>query len=164
MSAPNPSYLPDPEPTVTVDNLTFCYGSNRVLHGLSFALGKGDVVGLLGPNGAGKSTTIKVLTGVLPPDEGSVRVADYSMPGEAHGDAGRFRVPNSAKPETGCGATIPRLRPTENGVDRNRHEVHIYNGGRHLVVDGVHDRLRAGNGGRGRQGPGSMAWVLEIPS
>ena len=83
MSTPNPSYLPDPEPTVAVDGLTFSYGSTRVLHGLSFALGKGDVVGLLGPNGAGKSTTIKVLTGILPPDGGSVRVAGYSMPGQA---------------------------------------------------------------------------------
>ena len=73
---------PDHQLTVSVDNLTFSYGSNRVLHGLSFALGKGDVVGLLGPNGAGKSTTIKVLTGILPPAGGSVRVAGYSMPGE----------------------------------------------------------------------------------
>lgn len=83
MSTPNPSYTFDPDPTVAVDGLTFSYGSNRVLHGLSFALGKGEVVGLLGPNGAGKSTTIKVLTGILPPDGGSVRVAGYSMPGEA---------------------------------------------------------------------------------
>ena len=68
---------------VTVDELTFSYGSSQVLHEISFALGKGEVVGLLGPNGAGKSTTIKVLTGILPPGGGSVRVAGYSMPIEA---------------------------------------------------------------------------------
>ena len=68
---------------VTVDALTFSYGIRQVLHGISFALGRGEVVGLLGPNGAGKSTTIKVLTGILPPGGGAVRVAGYSMPTEA---------------------------------------------------------------------------------
>ncbi len=47
-----------PDSVVTVEGLTFSYGSRQVLHGISFALGRGEVVGLLGPNGAGKSTTI----------------------------------------------------------------------------------------------------------
>jgi len=70
-----------PDSVVTVEGLTFSYASRQVLHGISFALGRGEVVGLLGPNGAGKSTTIKVLTGILPPGGGSVRVAGFSMPG-----------------------------------------------------------------------------------
>ena len=80
------SHLSDshcPEPVVTVEGLTFNYASRQVLHGITFSLGKGEVVGLLGPNGAGKSTTIKVLTGILPPGGGLVRVAGFSMPGEA---------------------------------------------------------------------------------
>lgn len=68
---------------VSVEGLTFSYGMGRVLHEVSFSLGAGEVVGLLGPNGAGKSTTIKVLTGVLPPGGGSVRVAGHALPGEA---------------------------------------------------------------------------------
>lgn len=68
---------------VAVEGLTFSYGMGRVLHEISFSLGAGEVVGLLGPNGAGKSTTIKVLTGVLPPGSGSVRVAGHALPGEA---------------------------------------------------------------------------------
>lgn len=68
---------------VSVDGLTFSYGMGQVLHGLSFSLGAGEVVGLLGPNGAGKSTTIKVLTGVLPPSGGTVRVAGRALPEEA---------------------------------------------------------------------------------
>ena len=71
------------DPVVTVEGLTFSYGGRQVLHGISFALERGEVVGLLGPNGAGKSTTIKVLTGILPPGGGSVRVAGCSMPTEA---------------------------------------------------------------------------------
>ncbi len=72
-----------PDPVVSVDGLTFSYGSRRVLHGISFALRQGEVVGLLGPNGAGKSTTIKVLTGILPLDAGRVRVAGCSLPSQA---------------------------------------------------------------------------------
>ena len=68
---------------VAVDGLTFSYGSGQVLHGISFAVRPGEVVGLLGPNGAGKSTTIKILTGILPPGGGSVRVAGCAMPAEA---------------------------------------------------------------------------------
>ena len=71
-----------PDAVVAVEGLTFSYASRQVLHGISFTLGRGEVVGLLGPNGAGKSTTIKVLTGILPPGGGSVRVAGFSMPGE----------------------------------------------------------------------------------
>ncbi|HEU5160172.1 MAG TPA: ATP-binding cassette domain-containing protein [Streptosporangiaceae bacterium] len=43
--------------------------------GISFTVGAGEFVGYLGPNGAGKSTTIKMLTGILTPSSGSVRVA-----------------------------------------------------------------------------------------
>ena len=47
----------------------------RAVDRLSFAVGEGEMVGYLGPNGAGKSTTIKMLTGILTPSGGSVRVA-----------------------------------------------------------------------------------------
>jgi ABC-2 type transport system ATP-binding protein len=45
------------------------------VHDLTFAVGAGEMVGYIGPNGAGKSTTIKMLTGILVPTEGRVRVA-----------------------------------------------------------------------------------------
>lgn len=45
------------------------------VHGLSFAVEAGEMVGYIGPNGAGKSTTIKMLTGILVPTSGRVRVA-----------------------------------------------------------------------------------------
>jgi ABC-2 type transport system ATP-binding protein len=47
----------------------------RAVDGLSFTIGRGEVVGYIGPNGAGKSTTIKMLTGILVPTGGSIRVA-----------------------------------------------------------------------------------------
>lgn len=45
--------------------------------GVSFQLGKGEIVGFLGPNGAGKTTTIKMLTGLLFPDGGDARVLGF---------------------------------------------------------------------------------------
>jgi ABC-2 type transport system ATP-binding protein len=47
----------------------------RAVDGISFTVEPGEVVGYIGPNGAGKSTTIKMLTGILVPSAGSVRVA-----------------------------------------------------------------------------------------
>ncbi|MFD5101823.1 ABC transporter ATP-binding protein [Streptomyces albidochromogenes] len=47
----------------------------RAVDGISFAVPRGEMVGYIGPNGAGKSTTIKMLTGILTPSGGRVRVA-----------------------------------------------------------------------------------------
>ncbi|MGW5193743.1 ABC transporter ATP-binding protein [Kribbella sp. NPDC004138] len=47
----------------------------RAVDGMTFAVEPGEVVGYIGPNGAGKSTTIKMLTGILVPSGGSIRVA-----------------------------------------------------------------------------------------
>ena len=46
------------------------YGGVRAVDGVSFTIGRGEVVGLLGPNGAGKTTTMKMLTCYMPPTEG----------------------------------------------------------------------------------------------
>lgn len=47
----------------------------RAVDGISFEVARGEVVGYIGPNGAGKSTTIKMLTGILTPSSGRLRVA-----------------------------------------------------------------------------------------
>lgn len=69
--------------TIEVENLIFRYHLAEVLHGISFSIGEGEIVGLLGPNGAGKSTTLKILTGVLSPGSGSVRIKGLSLPAQA---------------------------------------------------------------------------------
>lgn len=53
------------------------YTTIRAVDGISFKVGKGELVGYLGPNGAGKSTTIKMLTGLLVPTAGEIRVQDF---------------------------------------------------------------------------------------
>ncbi|MFU8829063.1 MAG: ABC transporter ATP-binding protein [Phycisphaerales bacterium] len=59
---------------IEVDQVHKSFGKVRAVQGVSFTVPKGSVVGVLGPNGAGKSTTIRMITGILPPDRGSVRV------------------------------------------------------------------------------------------
>ena len=51
------------------------YADVRAVDGVSFTIAPGEIVGYIGPNGAGKSTTIKMLTGILVPTSGTVRVA-----------------------------------------------------------------------------------------
>lgn len=58
--------------SISIKNLSKKYGVQIAVNNLSLQLGKGEIVGFLGPNGAGKSTTMKIITGYLLPDEGSV--------------------------------------------------------------------------------------------
>lgn len=63
------------EPMIEIDNLTKQFGPLKAVDGLSLRVEPGEVLGFLGPNGAGKSTTMKMVTGFLTPDGGSVKVA-----------------------------------------------------------------------------------------
>lgn len=56
----------------TVSNLTFGYGDNPVLSGLSFNLERGKIYGIIGPSGGGKSTLLKLIGGLLSPSSGRV--------------------------------------------------------------------------------------------
>ena len=59
---------------IHVEHLRKLFGDVRAVDGISFEVARGEVVGLLGPNGAGKTTTMRVLTGYLRSDEGTVSV------------------------------------------------------------------------------------------
>ncbi len=60
--------------SVKLDLVTKLYGTQKALDQVSVKVNSGEIVGLLGPNGAGKSTIMKIITGYLQPDEGSVEV------------------------------------------------------------------------------------------
>ncbi len=60
---------------IEIKNLTHIYdGKQKAVDDLSFNVEKGQILGLLGPNGAGKSTVVKLITGILKPTNGSVKV------------------------------------------------------------------------------------------
>jgi len=60
--------------SITVKGITKRYGSQLAVNDVSFDIPGGEIVGFIGPNGAGKSTTMKIITGTLPPDKGSVLI------------------------------------------------------------------------------------------
>lgn len=62
------------ETVIQVNNLTKRYDGVLAVDRISFTIAQGEIVGYLGPNGAGKSTTVKMLTGVLRPTEGSILI------------------------------------------------------------------------------------------
>ncbi|OFV99960.1 MAG: ABC transporter ATP-binding protein [Acidobacteria bacterium RIFCSPLOWO2_02_FULL_61_28] len=66
--------MPSVPAVLSVQELRKVYGSTTAVDGISFEVGRNEIVGLLGPNGAGKTTTINMILGVLEPSAGSIRI------------------------------------------------------------------------------------------
>ena len=64
---------------IKANNLKKSFGNILAVDDISLSLEVGEVIGFLGPNGAGKSTTMKMLTGFLDPDSGSVNVKNINL-------------------------------------------------------------------------------------
>src|SRR4051812_7665832 len=64
---------------IELTQLTKKYADTVALDHVSLSIQPGEIVGLLGPNGAGKTTMLKMLTGYLPPTEGTARVANLDV-------------------------------------------------------------------------------------
>jgi ABC-2 type transport system ATP-binding protein len=82
---------------IEVSGLTKRYRDNVAVIGLTFAVGKGEIVGFLGPNGAGKSTTMRIIAGYMPATSGSVKVGGVDV----------FEDPIAAKRRIGYLPEIP---------------------------------------------------------
>jgi branched-chain amino acid transport system ATP-binding protein len=65
-----------PDALLRVEGLQAWYGESHILHGVSFEIGRGELVTLLGRNGAGKTTTLKSIMGIVGKRSGSVRFED----------------------------------------------------------------------------------------
>jgi ABC-2 type transport system ATP-binding protein len=86
---------------IEVQNLTKRYRDRSAIDGLTFSVKEGEILGFLGPNGAGKSTTMKILTGFLPPSEGTAKVAGFDV----------FEQPLEVKRRIGYLPETPPLYP-----------------------------------------------------
>ncbi|MBT3273900.1 MAG: ABC transporter ATP-binding protein [Spirochaetales bacterium] len=78
--------------TIQVTDLEYSYGSVKAVRGVSFEVGRGEILGFLGPNGAGKTTTVKILTGLLPPQKGEVIVLGNILPNKTRKMQARIGV------------------------------------------------------------------------
>ncbi len=68
---------------IRVEGLSKDYGARRAISNLTFEANQGEIVGFLGPNGAGKTTTMRILTGYMPPTEGTATVAGFDVVSES---------------------------------------------------------------------------------
>jgi len=80
------------------------YGEVTAVEGVDFQVGRGEVVGFLGPNGAGKTTTMRILTGFIPPTEGTAVIDGHDI----------FQDPLAARRSVGYLPETPPLYPEMN--------------------------------------------------
>jgi len=64
---------------IRIENLSKHYGPQAAVDGIGFSVNTGEVLGFLGPNGAGKTTTMKMICGLVAPDQGTIRVGGHSV-------------------------------------------------------------------------------------
>ena len=64
---------------ISLRNVTKRFGAKKAVDGLSLEVPAGELFAFLGPNGAGKTTTIKMMAGLLRPDEGEIRIAGVDL-------------------------------------------------------------------------------------
>ncbi|ERI92585.1 bacitracin ABC transporter, ATP-binding protein BcrA family protein [Clostridiales bacterium oral taxon 876 str. F0540] len=67
------------EKVIEIKNLTKMYKNGRGIEDINLDIHKGDIFGFLGPNGAGKTTAMKVMTGLVKPDSGDVKIKGFSV-------------------------------------------------------------------------------------
>jgi branched-chain amino acid transport system ATP-binding protein len=82
--------MPDREPALRISGLRFAAGGVNVLSDIELTVAEGEFVGIIGPNGAGKTTLFNLLSGLLRPSAGSMRLAGRDIGGLAPADRARL--------------------------------------------------------------------------
>ncbi|MEE8326413.1 MAG: ABC transporter ATP-binding protein [candidate division NC10 bacterium] len=116
-------------PAVEVEGLRHTYGAREALAGVTFSAMRGEIFGFLGPNGGGKTTLFKILSTLMPPTGGSVRVFGHDLAHESQ----------AVRPRLGVVFQHPSLDPQLTVMENLTHHGHLYG----LWGRALHSRTRA---------------------
>ena len=139
-------------PAVEVDRLRHRYGERMALDDVSFGVAPGEIFGLLGPNGGGKTTLFKIVSTLLFPTEGTVRVFGDDVVDD----------PAAVRRRLGVVFQHPALDSRLTVVENLRHQGHLYGlSGRALAARMSEVLLRVGLEDRGRDLVGTLSGGLQ---
>lgn len=103
-------------PAVCVDGVSHRYGNQPALDGVSFSVEQGEIFGLLGPNGGGKTTLFRILSTLLPIQNGNVRIFDCDVANQ----------PDVIRHMIGVTFQSPSLDPKLTVYENLKHQSHLY--------------------------------------
>jgi ABC-2 type transport system ATP-binding protein len=103
-------------PAIRVDGLSFRYGERVALESVSFQVQAGEIFGLLGPNGGGKTTLFRMLSTLLPIQQGTAVVADCDVAG----------APDAVRRRIGVTFQSPSLDPKLTVAENLTYQGHLY--------------------------------------
>ncbi len=103
-------------PAISVQDVRFAYGERQALNGLSFDVGAGEIFGLLGPNGGGKSTLFRILSTLLPLQQGTAQVGGFDL----------ARQQSSVRQILGVTFQSPSLDRKLTVQENLKHQGHLY--------------------------------------
>jgi len=127
---------------VSARGLVKRFGDRRVVDGVDIAVPKGLVYGVLGPNGAGKTTTLRMLLGIIEPDEGERDLLGRAHPREASDQVGYLPEERGLYPSMKCREAIAfmgALRGLPWKIGRERADVLLEQAG---LGHAAHDKIR----------------------
>jgi ABC-2 type transport system ATP-binding protein len=107
----------DAGPVLVIDKLTKKFGKFTAVDNISLSVHRGEIFGFLGPNGAGKTTTIKMIAGLLKPDNGRIAINNRSL----------AREPRKCKQDTGYIPDRPYLFEKLTGFEFLQFIASLYN-------------------------------------
>jgi len=68
-----------PNSIISFENVSLSYGNRLILDNINFKINQGEIFGMLGPNGVGKSTIFNLITGLIKPDSGQIKINDTNV-------------------------------------------------------------------------------------
>ena len=68
-----------PNSIISFENVSLSYGNRLILDNISFKINENEIFGMLGPNGVGKSTIFNLITGLIKPDSGKIKINNYDV-------------------------------------------------------------------------------------